>query len=87
MEVYDELEKALKEIERLKADLQEANDNATWWQNRFKSEHMQNKELQTKIDEITEYLKNQLEYLDFEKDMKARMLGSMVLVFLDKESK
>jgi peptidoglycan hydrolase CwlO-like protein len=75
------------ENQQLKADLQEANDNATWWQNRFKSEHMQNKELQTKIDEITEYLKNQLEYLDFEKDIKARMLGSMVLVFLDKESK
>lgn len=75
------------ENQQLKADLQEANDNTTWWQNRFKSEHMQKKELQTKIDEITEYLKNQLEYLDFEKDMKARMLGSMVLVFLDKESK
>lgn len=88
---YDRLKDRVHDLydenQQLKADLQEANDNVTWWQNRFKSEHMQNKELQTKIDEITEYLKNQLEYLDFEKDMKARMLGSMVLVFLDKESK
>ena len=31
---YDD---ALKQIEQLKADLQEANDNAEWWHNRYKA--------------------------------------------------
>lgn len=29
------------ENQQLKADLQEANDNATWWHNRWNSEHKQ----------------------------------------------
>lgn len=37
------------------------------------------------INQIKEYLKYQLENLDFEKDTKAKMLGSMILVMLDKE--
>ena len=37
------------------------------------------------INEIKEYLKYQVENLDFEKDTKAKMLGSMILVMLDKE--
>lgn len=37
------------------------------------------------IKEVREYIKYQLENLDFEKDRKAKMLGAMVLVILDKE--
>ena len=37
------------------------------------------------INQIKEYLKYQVENLDFEKDTKAKMLGSMILVMLDKE--
>lgn len=39
------------------------------------------------IKEAREYIKYQLEHLDFEKDTKAKMLGAMVLVMLDKENK
>lgn len=39
------------------------------------------------IKEVREYIKYQLEHLDFEKDTKAKILGAMVLVMLDKENK
>ena len=31
----------LKEIDALKAEVQEANENTTWWYNRFKALHSQ----------------------------------------------
>lgn len=39
-------------------------------------------ELQNKIDKATKYLEYQISQLDFEKDTKAKMLGSMALVLL-----
>ena len=39
------------------------------------------------IKEVREYIKYQLAHLDFGKDTKAKMLGAMVLVMLDKEKK
>ncbi len=59
------------------------------YQNSKKVEELQNK-LQQKeniIKEVREYIKYQLEHLDFEKDTKAKILGAMVLVMLDKENK
>lgn len=44
-------------------------------------------ELENIIKEVREYIEYQLEHLDFEKDTKAKMLGAMVLVMLDKENK
>lgn len=41
-----------------------------------------NGELRKTINEAIEYLKYQIPQLDFEKDMKAKMLGAMVLVLL-----
>lgn len=38
------------------------------------------------IKEVREYIEYQLENLDFEEDTKAKMLGAMVLVLLDKEN-
>ena len=37
------------------------------------------------IKEVREYIEYQLENLDFEEDTKAKMLGAMALVLLDKE--
>ena len=36
-----EIIKLQQEIEQLKANLEEANDNATWWRNRFNAIHRQ----------------------------------------------
>lgn len=41
--------------------------------------------LRSIIKEVREYIEYQLENLDFEEDTKAKMLGTMVLVLLDKE--
>lgn len=42
---YDRLKDRVHDLydenKQLKADLQEANDNATWWHNRWNSEHKQ----------------------------------------------
>lgn len=43
-------------------------------------------ELLDVIKEVREYIEYQLESLDFEEDTKAKMLGAMVLVLLDKEN-
>ena len=43
-------------------------------------------ELLEVIKEVREYIEYQLENLDFEEDTKAKMLGAMVLVLLDKEN-
>ena len=45
-----------------------------------------NGELRKTINEAIEYLKYQIPQLDFEKDMKAKMLGAMVLVLLQGKS-
>lgn len=41
-----------------------------------------NGELRERINKAIEYFKYQLQYLDFEKDIKARMLCSMGIVLL-----
>ena len=50
MEVYDELEKALKEIEELKAEIKELNDDNVWWTNRFNAVERDNRELKQVIE-------------------------------------
>ena len=45
----------------------------------------ENKQLRKQKEELKEYLLYQLESFDFEKDIKARMLCSMVLVMLNKD--
>lgn len=45
-----------------------------------------NGELRKTINEAIEYLEYQIPQLDFEKDMKAKMLGAMVLVLLQGKS-
>lgn len=55
----------------------------------IKTELNQRKEIErlhSIIKEIREYIEYQLENLDFEEDTKAKMLGAMVLVLLDKEN-
>ena len=67
-----------KEIERLKDDnkyLNKVNIELSSEKNRLNSI----------IKEVREYIEYQLENLDFEEDTKAKMLGTMVLVLLDKE--
>lgn len=46
----------------------------------------ENEKLHSIIKEVREYIEYQLENLDFEEDTKAKMLGAMVLVLLDKEN-
>ena len=46
-----------------------------------------NGELRKTINEAIEYLEYQIPQLDFEKDTKAKMLGSMVLVLLQGSDK
>ncbi len=48
---------------------------------------IENADLESIIKEVREYIEYQLENLDFEEDTKAKMLGAMVLVLLDKENK
>lgn len=45
----------------------------------------ENQQLKKQKDDVVEYIKYQLSNLDFEKDedMKAKMLGSMILVMLE----
>lgn len=45
-----------------------------------------NGELRKTINEAIEYLEYQIPQLDFEKDIKARILGAMVLVLLQGKS-
>lgn len=41
--------------------------------------------LENKLKEIEDYIKYQMENMDFEKDTKAKMFGAMILVMLEKE--
>lgn len=51
----------------------------------YKREKQENQQLKKQKDDVVEYIKYQLSNLDFEKyrDMKAKMLGSMILVMLE----
>ena len=72
----DEFEKIIEENQRLNNDIKillkenEAKEKVIIKQNNV-------------LNETTEYLKYQLSNLDFEKDIKARMLCSMVIVMLE----
>lgn len=44
-------------------------------------------ELKKQKDDVVEYIKYQLPNFDFEKDIKARMLGSMIIVMLDEDER
>lgn len=50
---------------------------------KLKEYEKENQRLNNILNETTEYLKYQLSCLDFEKDIKARMLCSMVIVMLE----
>ena len=81
-EYEKQLQKKDNEIERLKEEymiLQNASDEV---------EEEKDKEIErlnSIIKEVREYIEYQLENLDFEEDTKAKMLGAMILVLLDKE--
>ena len=51
----------------------------------LKEAKKENQQLKKQKDDVVEYIKYQLSNLDFEKneDMKAKMLGSMILVMLE----
>ena len=73
------LEEKNKEIERLNNDIKEL----------LKENENKEKVIKAQdniIKEVREYIEYQLENLDFEEDTKAKMLGAMVLVLLDKEN-
>lgn len=44
-------------------------------------------EVKKQKDDVVEYIKYQLSNFDFEKDIKARMLGSMIIVMLEKDER
>ena len=46
-----------KHLEQLKEDLQEANDNADWWHNRFKPVQHQKNDYKYRCEKINEILK------------------------------
>lgn len=50
---------------------------------KLKEYEKENQRLNNVLNETIEYLKYQLSCLDFEKDIKARMLCSMVIVMLE----
>ena len=47
-----------KHLEQLKVDLQEANDNITWWTNRFKVVERKSEKLTNNWNELEEFIKN-----------------------------
>ena len=71
--------KQMNEIERLK-------DLCNKYEEEHKTTFEEWKKAINIIKEVREYIEYQLENLDFEEDTKAKMLGAMVLVLLDKEN-
>ena len=86
--VLSEIENLQQENKILKENAENNDkvvDKVNWENMLLKKE---NKELKKQKNDVVEYIKYQLSNLDFKKeeDMKAKMLGSMILVMLeDKE--
>ena len=81
-----------EDLEETKKCLKEANEEIERLNKERETDIKYNKYLQKElakansiIKEVREYIEYQLENLDFEEDAKAKMLGAMVLVLLDKE--
>ena len=53
-----------KEIERLKADLHEANDSVTWWNNRYNAIVKQNDDNHKKLVKEQEKIEKAIEYIE-----------------------
>ena len=53
-----------REIERLKADLHEANDSVTWWNNRYNAIVKQNDDNHKKLVKEQEKIEKAIEYIE-----------------------
>ena len=77
IKLFESLEKSNEYIEMIEEELERQKEI-------IRQLDIKNLELTTIIKEVREYIEYQLENLDFEEDTKAKMLGAMVLVLLDK---
>ena len=76
-----------EEIKRLNTDKEQLTSLVNSCQEEIRKLKSQLQQKENIIKEVREYIEYQLENLDFEEDTKAKMLGAMVLVLLDKENK
>lgn len=60
----ENLKKEEQEIERLKADLHEANDSVTWWNNRYNAIVKQNDDNHKKLVKEQEKIEKAIEYIE-----------------------
>jgi hypothetical protein len=81
----------LKEIEELKAEIKELNDDNVWWTNRFNAVERDNEKLNNIINEAREYIDNDFNRFDCFGSMAVSMEMNYkreeLLEILDKENK
>lgn len=68
-----------------KAVIEEDNDNATWWRNRYNAVERENRELKNNRDKAIEYIENDMPYLeepddDYENNHKMNEYDTSVLL-------
>lgn len=73
--------------QQLKTDLQEANDNATWWNNRFNAVSKENKLYKSVLDKIRECIEKDYSFVkkgDIPLMSRAEQLAGNLFKILDK---
>lgn len=81
-DILEPLNEIDKEIEELKAEIKELNDDNVWWTNRFKAVERDNKRLNNIIKEVREIINQPM--INYSSCIKA--LDEIEIV-LDKENK